>query len=359
MVRTPPHDSRPRHDRVTSRHDSILRRARGATPDTARVRCRQCALGGGASRCRRRSRDGGNIRARARSVAPLLSGRHGAARFERVRDLPAARWMRARRHTLFRANDSTLAGGCQARRRRANGAARRDHPHDSARNPSYCRAAGGVALGGRTLGSLDVTARAGGSSGAVLSRDVLPARGRCARHVRRVVARREYPRPRGRGRAVAARRAAALVARGGRRITCPRRAVPRPLLRSRNRSTGSRRQPRIMALMAGGARGHRHGAHRLGSRAGARSDGAAAGVLAAARRVRMGGVGGSRWAVAVEPARGLAGVVHVSLAPRAGGCDRPRAEALGTCRHGRCRRNRCDAADVGRSRRRASGAGHA
>jgi len=187
--------------------------------------------------------------------------------------------------------------------------------------------------------------------GAVLARCVLPPR---ARGVQRV-GRRAAGAWRGgalcRQRAVAARARAALVEPRRRGRARARRAVPRALSRSWHRAAGGRRGVRVVDVVGGRSSDRRDGAGARRGGAGARHRRAAAPALAPAGGVRVGRPGRARGPVAVESLRGLARVVHLRVAARAGGRAGAGAAALGRPR------DRDGGGDGGRTRHVGRGCG--
>src|SRR4029077_10377785 len=131
---------------------------------------------------------------------------------------------------------------------------------------------------------------------------------------------------------VAPRGRAPLVVAGRRGPVGARGALRRTLFRTRHHAAGGRRGVRAVDLVGGGGRDGRDGAGARRGCAGARQDGAAAPPLDAGRGVRVGRHSGACGRVVVEPVRSLARVVHLRVAPRAGGRTGAGAAALGGAR---------------------------
>src|SRR2546423_570268 len=154
---------------------------------------------------------------------------------------------------------------------------------------------------------------------------------------------------RGGGR-VAPRARAPLVVAGGCRRAGARGALRRPLLRPWHHAARGRRGVRAVDVVGGGGRdgGDGAGARRGGT--GARHRRAAAPALDPAGGVRVGRHGRARRLVVVESVRRLARVVHLRVAPRAGGRAGTSAPALGGARDRDGSRDGGGARHVGRGR---------
>jgi len=189
-----------------------------------------------------------------------------------------------------------------------------------------------MALAGDRRGRVDGRPRPAGFGavgGAVLARVVLPPPvgrfqrlGRCAHRSRPGAAAHGSD-------AVAPRSRAPLVDAGGCGRPGTRGALRRPLFRAGHHAAGWRRGVRAVDLVGGGGRDGGDGAGARRGGAGARHDGAAAPALGLAGGVRVGRDGRARRPVAVESLRRVARVVHVRVAPGAGGRAGAGAAALG------------------------------
>ncbi len=334
----PPRRARARHCRTPSRHHSILRAARGPAPDGARRRGGHGAAERRAGAARSGPDRRRRVRARARREARVLRSRVRPARRTRLRYLSGR--LRARRHVAVGAHDLSVPGRRETPRPRADLASRRPRTRgDSAAAPRGGQArAGGGPLGRRAGGRVGLTPRVAARSQrrhtwALLARHLLPPRGGSRRRVSRFA-------PRGGnagvvrgGRALASRRAAAMVDHRGGGIPRPRGALPRPLLRPRHRAPGRRCEHGIVAVVAGGAGRDRHGADPSGRRVGPRIDRANPRPVVSSGRMRLGGTRRGQRSLAVEPLRRLAGVVHLRLVARARRRDPAGASALGAPGH--------------------------
>ncbi len=222
----------------------------------------------------------------------------------------------------------------------------------TARRPVADGARGRVALGRAAGCGLDPVALARRPGSVVLAGHLLSSRCRSRRHVVRIAAGRGSARPHCRGRVVAPGREANVAGHGGGRLSDARGALRCAVLRPRDRAPSERGEHRAVAIMAGGAGRHRNGTHSVGGGVGPGRQGAGTRFTHAARGVRLGRGGGDRWTVAVEPARRVARVVHLPLAPCAGRRDCPGPAAVGPRRHGRGRRNGGRPPRLGRGGRR-------